>query len=305
MSARVAWLGTIGLAAVSIAVADWLIAGVLSDAVKRVAPDRLMEWFDVFVLPSTLAPAIWGSRLVAAGAVGFWLAAAIDRTSVVRVAIAAGLVVIAVETGMTLMLGREVEVLTPLVRLACLVGGAAIGLRWPLRDRARHVVTRVGAAVLVVGLIANIALVPSLWRPIRLVAFQRITLPICLDGRLVAEGRSLLGNERYYEVAGNITPQAVADCYRQTIAAGWDPVTPESVERGVILDGIFGQSWRDPETHWRLTLFVSIDTVPQDSPSWSPFTPGQRTVHVTLEAPGYPWTPVGATPPVLLSSGTP
>jgi hypothetical protein len=211
MSARVAWLGVIGLAAVAVAVADWLIAGVLSDALKRVAPYRFIEWFDVFVHASTLAPAILGARLVAAAAVGFWLAAAIDRTKVVRVAIAAGLFVLAAETGTTLMLGRELEVLIPLARLACLTGGAAVGVRWPLRDKARQAVTRVGVAVLVIGLITNIVLVPSLWRPIPLLAFQRVTLPVCFDGRLLSEGRSLLANERNYEVAGSITPQAVAD----------------------------------------------------------------------------------------------
>ena len=99
MRARVTWVVAVGAVALSIAVADWLIAGVLADAVKQVAPDRLMEWFDVFVHSSTLAPAIWCARVVAAAVVGFWLPGVIDRARVLRVAIAAGLLVIALETG--------------------------------------------------------------------------------------------------------------------------------------------------------------------------------------------------------------
>ena len=305
MRARVTWVVAVGAVALSIAVADWLIAGVLADAVKQVAPDRLMEWFDVFVHSSTLAPAIWCARVVAAAVVGFWLPGVIDRARVLRVAIAAGLLVIALETGTSLMVGDAPEVLTTdvltsLGRLACLWGAAAAGLRWPLRERVRQAVTWAGVAVFVVGLVANVILMPSLWRPMHLVAFQRVTLPVCFDGRLFSEGRALLIKQRNYEVTGSVTHQSVAECYRRTIAAGWEPVTPETVERGTILEGLTGHAWRDPVSQWRLTLFVSVDTVPESSPSSLPLTPGHRTVSVILEAPGFRWTPTGAAPPELV-----
>jgi hypothetical protein len=294
MSKSISWLVTLGLAALSIAVADWLIAGLLADTVKRVVPNRVFEWFDVFVPPSAIGPTILGARLVAAAAVGFWFAAAIDRARSLRVGIAAALLAIVVDTGVSLMLEHVPEVLPPLIWLACLLGGMAVGLRWPLREKARRAVTWAGMAMFVAGLIANAILMPALWRPMRLAAFQRVSLPVCFDGRLVVDARALLAKAVAYAVAASVTPQAVADCYRRTIATRWQPVTPESVERGIMLDGIFALAWRDPESGWRLTLFVSLETLPDSSPF-----PGHRVAQVTLEAPGYRWTPSGAAPELL------
>jgi len=212
--------------------------------------------------------------------------------------------VIAVETVTSLMLGSAREVLTPPCRLACLLAGVGAGLRWPRREGARQVVTRAGSAVLVAGLVASVILVPAFFRPIRLAAFQRVALPVCSDGRLLDEGRSLLARARNYEVAGNVTPQAIEDCYRRTIASGWKPVELESVERGVIVDeSLVGRSWLDPQRGWRLTLFVSRDTIPENPPAETGLTPGQRLVNVMLEAPGYRWTPDGATAPQVLDWG--
>jgi hypothetical protein len=296
MSKGISWLAAVGLATLSIAVADWLIAGVLADTIKF-APNRLFERFDVFVSPEAIGPAILGVRLVAAAAVGFWFAAAIDRARSLRVGIAAGLLAIVVDTGVSLMLEQVPDVLPPLLRLACLLGGLAVGLRWPLRENARRAVTWAGMAMFVAGLIANAILMPALWRPMRLAAFQRVSLPVCFDGRLVVDARALLAKGVAYAVAASVTPQAVADCYRRTIATGWQPITPESVERGIGLDGLFALAWRDPESGWRLTLFVSLETLPESSPF-----AGHRVVQVTLEAPGYRWTPSGAASPALLST---